>query len=317
MRGLLCFGLMFFLSIGAHAAQLLKVEVDRAKIFEGPSRSAGVVSELPLDMPLAASNLSIQGFYKIRTEDGRLGFIEVSNVGPLSQSEALSELYLPPDRAQVEEILKLAPEAPADQKKIQLFFLGGYGIFNSPELSDATGLTGVRGGAHFGAELDARMSKGVSLGVRFEFIRSSASVLDLSGSNEYLWDFSSFPVQVGLALNFWLSQAVVFRADAFGGLGFTTQLTSSPGDSSTATNQTVFSSMAPTFSTQLALQYWIQPGFALFVSGGYRYLRSSEIQEPIIEGASGTEIFKVNGSYVPFPINLSGVSVQAGLGIAL
>lgn len=316
MRRLLLLGAIWLASAGAQAAQLLKVEVDRAKIFETPARGSPVVSELPIDMPLAASNLSIQGFYKVRTADGRLGFIEVSNVGPLSQEEAVSELYLPPDPAHAEEILKLAPDVPASQKKIQIFFLGGYGMFAAQELSDVTLHSGVSGGMHFGAELNSRVSSGLSLGLRIEFIRSSASVLDAAGTSEYLWDFSSFPVQAGLALNFWLSRSVVLRADAFGGMGFTTQLTSSPGTSSDADNQTVYSAMAPTFSGQLGLQYWVQPGFCLFLNGGYRYLKSAELESPLVEGTTGTDIFKSAGSYVPFPINLSGVTFQAGLGIA-
>ena len=311
---ILCVALLF--GTAAQAAQLLKVEVDRAKIFETPARSAPVVSELPIDMPLAASNLSIQGFYKVRTADGRLGFIEVSNVGPLSQEEAVSELYLPPDPGHAEEILKLAPDVPASQKKIQIFFLGGYGMFAAKELSDATLHSGVTGGMHFGAEFNSRVSSGISLGLRLEFIRSSSSVLNEAGTSEYLWDFSSFPVQAGIALNFWVSRSVVIRADAFGGMGFTTQLTSSPGTSSDADNQTVYSAMAPTFSGQLGLQYWVQPGFCLFLNGGYRYLRSAELDSPLVEGTTGTDIFKSGGNYVPFPINLSGVTFQTGLGIA-
>ena len=59
----------------ALAARQATVDTDNVELREGPGPKYKVIEKLSLGTPVAASNQTIEGYYKIRTSNGTIGFV--------------------------------------------------------------------------------------------------------------------------------------------------------------------------------------------------------------------------------------------------
>src|SRR5262249_25466693 len=78
MRSAAWLALLFLFSLlpaRAYASRAAVVDVDGSELREGPGTSYKVVDRLSKGAPVAASNEPIEGFYKVRTISGTIGFV--------------------------------------------------------------------------------------------------------------------------------------------------------------------------------------------------------------------------------------------------
>jgi uncharacterized protein YgiM (DUF1202 family) len=69
----------------AHAARRAKVDVDNTEMYRGPQKDSEVLTHLKKGQRLTASNYPTEGFYKVRTVDGMIGWVKADtlNLGPM------------------------------------------------------------------------------------------------------------------------------------------------------------------------------------------------------------------------------------------
>ena len=67
-------------AVGAWAAQPARVEIDGAKLSEGPGKSTRTLEKLHKGQALAVSNYPTQGYYKARTAEGNVGWVPVDSL---------------------------------------------------------------------------------------------------------------------------------------------------------------------------------------------------------------------------------------------
>jgi uncharacterized protein YgiM (DUF1202 family) len=69
----------------AHAARTAVVDKDNTDLLRGPQQDAQVVTELKKGQHVTASNYPTEGYYKVRTVDGTIGWVKANTLilGPM------------------------------------------------------------------------------------------------------------------------------------------------------------------------------------------------------------------------------------------
>jgi uncharacterized protein YgiM (DUF1202 family) len=69
----------------SHAARTAVVDVDQTDMLRGPQKSSQVLMHLKKGQRVTASNYPTEGYYKIRTVDGTLGWVKADTLelGPM------------------------------------------------------------------------------------------------------------------------------------------------------------------------------------------------------------------------------------------
>jgi uncharacterized protein YgiM (DUF1202 family) len=85
MRKLLGWSLALCLVAPAYAARTAIVDVDQTDMLRGPQKDSEVLTHLNKGQHVTASNYPTEGFYKIRTVDGTLGWVKANTLelGPM------------------------------------------------------------------------------------------------------------------------------------------------------------------------------------------------------------------------------------------
>ena len=106
--------LIFFLSFthSAFAAKLGTIEGDSAPLRGSPSEKGAVIEQLSKGSVLTISNLPVNGFFKVRTGDGKIGFVPAESVR--EEGAPPRHVDVPPPAEAVPETAPpvAAPEAP-------------------------------------------------------------------------------------------------------------------------------------------------------------------------------------------------------------
>jgi uncharacterized protein YgiM (DUF1202 family) len=69
----------------AFAARTAVVDVDQTEMYRGPQKDSQVLQYLKKGQHVTASNYPTEGYYKIRTVDGTLGWVKANTLelGPM------------------------------------------------------------------------------------------------------------------------------------------------------------------------------------------------------------------------------------------
>lgn len=85
MRNCLGWILSLMVVAQAHAARTALVDVDQTAMLSGPQKDSQVLAHLKKGQHVTASNYPTEGYYKIRTVDGTLGWVKANTLelGPM------------------------------------------------------------------------------------------------------------------------------------------------------------------------------------------------------------------------------------------
>lgn len=292
------------------AAQPARVEVDQAQIYASPSLQGEVLAEIKRGDRVAAANLPIAGYYKVRTTEGIVGWVS-AEVLVLERGGRSGE-SLAAQRAGysfMDEDL-LHPR----KKRVRFRLLGGADMFTLTEISNQLGFGTLSNGMYYGGEFQVRLSHYLLLLIRLENVKKSLNAQDDATNRDYQIDVSSLPISAGLGIEFALGESLSFQMNGLAGVGVSTEFKSTSLDESTP-NETVLSSQPFTWIAQVSLNYHLSETIIFLLEAGYRSLLTSKLTPT--QSVNGSELFKTSGSFVPLPINLSGTFFGAGLAFYL
>jgi hypothetical protein len=288
-----------FISQTARAARQGKVDSDQAQVYEKPDQASSVVQTLKKDDSVSASNFPVQGFHKVRTASGKIGWVK------------LEDLVLRPvpvgARAPAAEGSP-SPETPSSKPAHRLYLRGSMGL----NLFNATGVVGgfdnLKNGVSYGGEAVLMLSKRVGLVLRLDSITKSIILEDSGTSKNYLLDLNAMPVMGGFTFAWLESGRLSSRISGLAGTTLKLGLQSSIiGDSASAATQ--LNSSAVNFLGKLDFQVELTSYLAIFGEGGYRYLKSPVLTLPSTTAATSAVL---NSS---FALNLSGPFVGGGIAL--
>ncbi len=294
----------------ASAAQFATVGDGGAVVFEGPTPESRTLSRLELGDRVSAANVPIQGYFKVRTRSGQIGWISTQSlVFAIPQQEIGKEAVSPPSTVLRAEVSEPAPVARSARFK---FFGGGgsAGLTDVDALLGETGLSLTRG---VGAEVGYSLSPTVAFVFRAEYQYSQSVVRDEVTLKSYDHAVSSIPMMAGFEFQISRSRNWGWSGALMGGLSPTTRLsTISLGDESP--NQTELSGAS--WAGLLGTQITYSPGgrISYFLESGYLLAFTSQLI-PTVEG-NGGELYQVDGEYIPIAIDLSGPRLSLGLSVA-
>jgi hypothetical protein len=172
------------------------------------------------------------------------------------------------------------------------------------EVNQLVGTTLFSSLSYYGAEFAYSLYDDIDILLRADDLTKTSSVETTS------FKVSSFPIMLGLdykALK-WkkltLSTAVLF------GYSSNTELTET-ASSLPAPNVTQFSSNNFTEMFRVSVDLQVVQWMSLYGEFGYRFLKTPSVTPN--ESGSGSSVFQSNGSFVPIPLNLSGILGGGGL----
>ena len=314
------------------AARVGMVASDQADVLEAPSATASTVEHLAKGTPIGASNQAVNGFYRVRTLTGQIGYVHGSK---LSLQDPPSAQDIERDFAKLN--LKLqdpvqdtssSPQpsqaaAPSERTSDSSDFRR-YGKKNESP-SDWPWSVGIRATGNLnmyslsGVIVNQTLSSGIGLGGSFLLhLGSSVSVVGRvesvskgytladSKNTQYLVLASSIPVMGGLEFSLWRTSAIEIDLALLGGMGMNTSLGIDTGSGTSEVNSTVTTS-ALAGLISLGVQLRVSDAISLFAEAGYRYLKSASVQ-----GDSSDFPGFVNSA---FEINMSGPFGGAGIGL--
>ncbi len=311
MRLVACFavfGLMALLVLpkSLHAAQAAKAETD-TNVYETPGKDGKIVDQLKKGNVLEASNLTTNGFYKVRTSRGVIGWV--------SQEDLKVELTGDQYRVKLsEQAMNAKPkqqtshseeEGPKKEFNFKLGIFGDYNLFSASGIINSLGKFGP--GFGFGAEVGIFLSPSVALLLRGEQVFKGQYLTDTNANVTVKVTAQSYPIMTGLQFRLLHSQDFSLFFTALGGYALNTGVSSSGSSSVSATNLQNLSSGALTGLGKIDLYWHFSKRFSLFGECGYRYLKSSTFT-PNVAGGS---IFASS-----FQVDLSGIVAGFGLAFA-
>jgi uncharacterized protein YgiM (DUF1202 family) len=85
MKRLLVLALSIFSMAPAFAARTAVIDVDQTEMLRGPQKNSEVLQYLKKGQHVTASNYPTEGYYKVRTVDGTLGWVKANTLelGPM------------------------------------------------------------------------------------------------------------------------------------------------------------------------------------------------------------------------------------------
>ncbi len=303
------FCIAFFFCTSAEAAKFARVDLDKIEVRAGPGENFPVLIELLKSSAVTASNVPIEGYYKVRTSEGLVGFVPADSL-----------LFVDPNKPSLpgtpDVIGELTPQKKDASSKRHRWFmvrlLGGYGFFAPGEVNGliASTTAALQNGYHFGGELGVRFNERFAAIARLEGLMQQAYAVE-TGGNTYHWTLVSWPVMVGGEFTLWSNRWFSIPLSVLGGMGPGTSFTSTALQSA-GSNQTIYAGLAYGFLAKIGAAVSPVPWLQLGIEGGYRFLRTPSMAPSLI--GSGGEVLQVNGQYESISIDLSGPFVGLQLG---
>lgn len=323
-------------SVPASAAQLGSVQGSGAELKSQPSRVSETIETLKKGEILQLSNFPTQGFYKVRSSSGNVGWVEVGSLSsgsddsdaPASPNAVqqdlapeVSETIEPPTSPAhpatsidlPERVLRYTDQSdfpqrvqPSGEERRHPLMSAFFGLQNV-HLSDLNHLLGaspLSWNTDFGVQLDVPLSRHLFWSSRLEHLSGSGS--DAS----YTYSTVSTPLTSGLSYAIYRKRGSMVRVSALIGVGIATRLDAT-ADHQGAPNITEFSSTAFTQLAKLDMIFPVGVRTGFVFEGGYRGLASPSVGASVT--GNGSSAFQVNGISRPISIDLSGVFFLGGL----
>lgn len=280
------------------------------ELRDGPGPGFRSVGKLSPGAAVAASNVPVQGYYKVRASDGRIGFVSETSLSFESAAETGEDLDA--EVQATKSPSRSEPRVPGRHYSIiSLRALAGGAFFRPQALSELLNTTDLNTGVYLGGELVFSISRRLNFVARVEQLRKSASLAEVSSGDAFQFELRSQPMMVGLELRFDPSRQYFWSISAMGGLALSTSLTSTPLglDSPTVLTDHAFTGLG-----KVTLGYLLFGGrVSIFAEGGYRVLRTKEIIPTVV--GEKADIFRKNAAFVPVVLDLGGPIAGAGIAI--
>ncbi len=292
---------LFFFSIfyclSAEAARVGTVDAEQIEVRQKPDLTSTVLEQLPRGSPIQASNHPAEGFHKIRTQSGILGWVPVNSLH-LEPAPSVSEQ----DETSGKVPLKSREErVKSTPMKVRVRLLGGMDFFSLGGVINNLGSLG--GGYHFGGELCLMVTGPVGIVFRGESIFNSTRLTDSVSGLIYQVSVNSLPIELGFEYVL-LGKAFSIHFGLLGGVTIPTSITttlSSTGDVSRFLNNSF------TLLGRVNCNWQFAEWVSVFLEGGYRSLVTSGFTPT---NAPGTAAGILQSS---FNLNLTGAMMSAGL----
>jgi uncharacterized protein YgiM (DUF1202 family) len=312
----------------AFAARPGTVDADNVELREGPGTNYRALDKLPKGTPVAASNQPIDGYYKVRTGAGVIGFVPADALvlQPVPTDDAPSgAAQAPPPESQVapSDVPKptLSNESAFRNKSTRRFVrlkaIGGYNFFSVSDVNSLLNANVLQFGFSAGGEIDFLFTPDLAFIIRVERVFKSVFAQDQKTLKSFSMNLTSYPVMAGLNLALTSDTHWSTHFAVMGGLGLLTDLTAIDL-SDTAPNVTEMTSTTFTGVAAFDLTYSFNKTWSVFAEAGYRYLQTSQIIPGTSASANGAGIFESPNTtnFVPVTLNLSGPFIGAGLGVS-
>ncbi len=296
----------------ARAARPATIDLDVVEVREGPSEKYKILFTLQKGVALAAANVPIEGYYKVRAADGRIGWVPADTLVFVDPN--VPQAPGRPDVMGDQPPIKKLEDTSKRRKWFGLRLIGGYSIFAPAELNALLAQTILENGFNAGLEIGVLFSERFSAWIRAERLFQLAYAVPESGGNAYQWDLSSWPVMAGVEFKIWSNRHFLVNLGVLGGAGFATNF-SSTALASAAPNTTTYFGTAFGGLARAGFSWTPAHWFLIGLEGGYRFLRTLPASPAVL--GEGGEILQVNGQYPSVAIDMSGPFFELVLGLQL
>lgn len=297
---------LLVLASTANAAQDSTVVVDNAPIRLEPRNNGKILEYLVVGAEIRISSYPMPGgWYKVRSKTGAYGWIH----------ESFLSVYKPAEvNKKGKEDIPVGPRPERDRKWF-LRAVGGFDFFRPDDLNTLFDFYDLNTGFYGGGELGIFVSERVAVEFRSEaVIKDVVARENISGASFNL-ALRAYPVMLGFDFYFMKLPAMRLSFGVFGGVALATSF-GVEGASYPQPNTMVLQRQPFTSLARINLTRPLGRIISVFMEGGYRFLRTQEID---VSGAAavngGTEIFGKGGVFKTRSIDLSGVVLGVGIGI--
>lgn len=263
-------GSFVLISYPASAARLGVIDPSKASVLEEPKKDSRVLEDLKKGDRVAASNFPLQGYHKIRTAAGTVGWIEENSLvlQPIPPAD--------PDDAEDPAVAKADPLKKKIVDKVvkqhvRIKLLAGADFFNMNTVVNHFSLGQA---IYFGGELTVLFTPGFGLVLRAEKTLQSLNLTNGSSGYVYQTSLSSIPLMGGFEVGL-LGETFSAHFALLGGVGLQSYV--QVIGASDATNALIASPAPLTAIFRIDFTWQISRYFGLFIEGGYRYLYAGNI----------------------------------------
>ncbi len=201
----------------AWSAQVGTITTENTLVRIHPNDSAMVIGKLPLDEEIPISNLPTNGFYKMRMDNGDIGWVSGRDL-KLPMTNADTGFAMPP-RASI-----LKKEFIEDEENSRVIVALGLHTFtytNMPALLQAEAMNSGNNGL---LEFQFRMAKLLYWALRTEVFWSTSSSFLVDTTTAEKVSHFIVPVQLGLHFSPFTFSGFRFGVGAYGGLALLADL---------------------------------------------------------------------------------------------
>lgn len=307
----------------AQAAQLGQIDADSAKIYRLPQGDAEIVTTVKKGDYLTVSNYPYEGYYKVRTTKGEVGFIDTNDIYVIRDPEVLRKVLH--HNKQAPQIRRDEPQVDLPTKPdregrlgikgpIHASLYGGLTLFPWSEFQTATSVTNYTGSLDFGGEVHFPVSRDFTFGIRMDIMTKGFVIKDSGGSTTHNLSSGAIPLMLGFGWRATPADASskfrVFVA-AMGGVSFNTSF-SSQDVTIASDNVTTYSALGIAALGKVEVAYMLSRALGLKLEGGYRFLRTTGAVTASPASASGNTYLQSGGSTITMILNYSGFEVGGG-----
>jgi hypothetical protein len=313
--------LLLLASAPAFAARLGTIENDATELHESAAVKSRVIDKLAKGTQLAVSNQTIEGFYKVRTSAGVVGFVVAdslilqanpSDAPPTPESVAMPAV---PGGTPKATSSRESPNSFGERKHMRAKLLGGYNFFSVGDVNTLFGASVLQFGYSVGAEFDFVFTPALAMVIRVERLSKGVVARDLKSLETFNMELSSLPLMAGVEYTITSTPRLSTHATLLGGLALQTGLQSTDLNQLTP-NVTEFSSSTFTVVLKADATYSFNKTWSAFAEAGYRYLKAP--QTIPATSVNGSTIFKdaATQAFVPISLDLSGPFIGLGAGVS-
>ncbi|MBL7714838.1 MAG: outer membrane beta-barrel protein [Bdellovibrionales bacterium] len=310
------------------AARTGRIDVDGVDVFNGPGEGYEVIDQLPHDAPVTASNYPTEGYYKIRTSTGRVGWVEADSIkfdNPLSPGSSDYGTSGPAGPGQEQAPLAADPSNPfrggspaykresSASKRVYSFVrvraLGGGTFFKPADVNDQLSFSEMNGGFSYGGELGFRFTKDFAVMFRAENLSRNLAAHNPTANKSYNIEYYTFPVMAGVEVTLSEERSFSTSFAVFAGLGVNSTLSSA--ELSTPSQITSYQNTSFAGLGKLNISYHFNKDAHVTAEVGYRFLRTPQLDPGQTD--TGGEIWQVNSAFRQLSLDFSGVLLGAGI----
>ena len=305
------------LSFPAFAAQYGKVVVDQANVYEFPQARSKVVGKAMKDEVMVVSNIATEGFYKVRTSTGDLGWVSgndmfvakvLENNTPIPEVSTPATTPAGPGAKARETPIPTEDTTPSYVEHSRVIFAGGMHSLSYAGTPDGFNGKTLNLGWDGLAECQFKIAKILFWAVRAEFLTATSGPLLMGSGITHDLSYSSIPVQIGFQISPITARRFRFGMGVYAGAAYSTIGIHQTYTTRTGVDGPDFHSLDPTATANFQMNIGLSDHAGIFFEGAYRYEKSAVAPSDVFLG--GTGLFQGINS---FQVDYSGIIGRVGI----